>query len=110
MRPRHPEPLKTFSYLGFHRYFLTFGTEQRAPLFISAAVVDLAIAQISRAASECAFAVPAFASCGPSAPSCGRKIGCLGPRLHKAGGDSASIIQTCRMKLWQRYGYDHAAR
>jgi REP element-mobilizing transposase RayT len=29
-------------------------------LFISAAVVDLVIAQISRAARECAFAVPAY--------------------------------------------------
>jgi REP element-mobilizing transposase RayT len=60
MRPRHPEPLKNFSYLGFHRYFLTFCTNNRAPLFTSAAPVDLVRAQISRAACESSFAVPAY--------------------------------------------------
>ena len=114
MRPRHPEPLKTFAYVGLHRYFLTFCTEQRAPLFTSAAVVDLVIAQISRAASECAFAVPAYCFMpdhlhllveGKSdASDCRDFI----KRAKQYSGFYYS--KTYRMRLWQRYGYDHVLR
>ena len=114
MRSKHPEPLKTFSYIGFHRYFLTYCTMNRAPLFTSAQPVDLVIAQILRAKRECSFAVPAY---------------CFMPdHVHllveakSPSSDGRDFIKRSRqysafyyskafgMKPWQRYGYDHVLR
>jgi putative transposase len=114
MQHRHPQPARGFSYLGFHRYFLTFCTHYRAPLFTSAAVVDLGLAQISRAASETGMAVIAY---------------CFMPdHLHLLvrGESEASDLRdfikrakqysgfyyskTSGRKLWQRYGHDHVLR
>ena len=60
MRTGKPEHLPGFSYIGCHRYSLTFCTKDRKRLFVSDAVVDLVLSQISRAAIECEFAVLAY--------------------------------------------------
>jgi putative transposase len=57
---RRPLRLATFSYVGFHRYSLTFCTAHRLPLFTLAAPIDEAIEDISRSAAAQAFAVPAY--------------------------------------------------
>jgi putative transposase len=55
-RPR----LKSFDYLGVYRYFLTFCTHSRRPLFTSSETVDDVLAQILRAADRCGFAIHAY--------------------------------------------------
>src|SRR5438045_1224366 len=114
MLHRHPEPLKAFSYQGLHRYFLTFCTNHRARVFTSNEVVDLVIAQISRAAQENAFAVIAY---------------CFMPdHLHlliearSDASDAKAFIKAAKQysgfyyskaaggPLWQRYGFDHVLR
>jgi REP element-mobilizing transposase RayT len=60
VQQRHNQRLTGFSYVGFHRYFLTFCTINRARVFTSAPPVDLVLAQILRAAGECSFAVPTY--------------------------------------------------
>jgi len=60
MLTNEPDHLKHFDYTGFHGYFLTFCTHQRKALFTCKDVVDLALSQISRAATDCEFAVIAY--------------------------------------------------
>jgi putative transposase len=114
MQHRHPEPARGFSYLGLHRYFLTFCTCYRAPLFTSAAPVGLVLAQISRASSEGRMALLAY---------------CFMPdHLHllvrgeSEGSNCRDFIKRAKQysgfryskaygrKLWQRYGHDHVLR
>jgi putative transposase len=114
MFPKRPEHLKTFDYLGFHRYSLTFCTNQRRKLFTTRDVVDLVLAQISRAATENQFAVIAYCFMPDhvhllveglaEASDCKRFIarakqysGFYYPKQH--GG-----------VLWQRYGFEHVLR
>ena len=52
--------LKSFDYLGLHRYFLTFCTHDRQELFTSDEVVNAALRQILRAARQCDFAIHAY--------------------------------------------------
>ena len=114
MRPRHPERLKTFDYIGFHRYFLTFCTIDRERLFTSAASVELVLAQILRAKRESSFAVIAYCFMpdhlhllieGKSQSSNGRDF------IKRARQYSAYYYSKAyARKLWQRYGYDHVLR
>jgi REP element-mobilizing transposase RayT len=59
MLPKRPR-LKTFDYVGRHRYFLTFCTHLRAPILVTAERVDLVLSQIRRTAVEHEFAVIAY--------------------------------------------------
>ena len=114
MIPLHPQHLKGFDYLGEHRYFLTFCTDFRRPLFTSAERVDLACTQILRAATRESFHTIVY---------------CFMPdhvHLLVAGSHPAS---DCRQfiarakqfsgyhyqnqfkeRLWQRYGFEHVLR
>ena len=49
--------LAGFTYMGFHRYFLTWCTRARARVFTDAATVDLVITQVLRTADEERFAI-----------------------------------------------------
>ena len=60
MITNNPGHLKGFSYVGLHRYSLTFCTEGRRRLFTDAAAVDLVVQQLLRAANEQKFAVIAY--------------------------------------------------
>jgi len=60
MQHRHAKRTRGFSYVGIHRYLLTFCTHYRAPLFTSAEAVDLALTQILRAVREERFALIAY--------------------------------------------------
>src|SRR5438132_3334111 len=57
---RHPEHLKTFDYIGLHRYSLRFCTDTRRPLFTITERVDLVLEQFVRAATEEGFAIVAY--------------------------------------------------
>jgi len=114
MRTNSPGHLKTFDYLGLHRYSLTFCTNHRERWFSDATVVDLVRTQISRAATEHQFAVLAY---------------CFMPdHLHllvegqSVSSDCKQFIarakqysgfyfkQARRHALWQRYGFEHVLR
>ena len=55
-----PGQLKASAYVGLRRYFLTFCTDHRRHLLTKPPVVDLLLAQISRAATENQFEVIAY--------------------------------------------------
>ena len=109
-----PGHLKSFDYVGLHRYSLTFCTNRRQQLFTRQDVVDLVLTQISRAAAENQFDVIAY---------------CFMPdHLHllvEGRADSADCkrfvarakqysgfyySKACHATLWQRYGFEHVLR
>ena len=57
---RRPGRLPGVSYVGMHRYFLTFCTAERRKWFEDAGVVDQVRSQLSRSAVEHRFAIPAY--------------------------------------------------
>ena len=110
-RPAH---LKTFNYIGLHRYSLTFCTHHRQHLFVREPVVTLVLSQISRAAVEQEFVVIAYCFMpdhvhllveGRSeASDCKRLIA----RAKQYSGYHYS--KQFRGTLWQRYGFEHVLR
>ena len=114
MIPLHPQPLRGFDYLGEHRYFLTFCTGWRRPLFTAADRVDIVRTQILRAAAEEKFELIAYcfmpdhvhllaAGCHPTS-NCRRFI----TRAKQFSG--YHYQRAFNERLWQRYGYEHVLR
>jgi REP element-mobilizing transposase RayT len=109
-----PGHLKTFDYLGPHRYSLTFCTNHRQSLFTTHAVVGLVLEQIARAADEQQFAAIAYCLMpdhvhllveGKSADSDGRNF------IARAKQYSGFYYKReHRATLWQRYGFEHVLR
>ena len=114
MITNNPGHLEGFSYLGLHRYSLTFCTDGRRRLFTDRAVVELVIQQLRRAANEQKFSVTAY---------------CFMPdHLHlliegtSDDSDGKRFIKTFKQYsgyyysqewhdvLWQRYGFEHVLR
>jgi putative transposase len=58
--PHYPQHLASFDYKGFHRYFLTFCTHERAPLFTNADAVETVLSQVLRTAAAEGMAVTAY--------------------------------------------------
>ena len=114
MDPQHPQHLKAFSYLGFHRYSLRFCTDDRRRVFTSQSAVDLLLSHILRVASEEQFAVITY---------------CFMPdHLHllveglAENSDCKRFIARFKQysgfyykrqfgtRLWQRYGFERVVR
>ena len=114
MITNNPGHLKSFSYVGLHRYSLTFCTDGRRRAFVDAAAVELVTQQLVRAASEHKFAVIAY---------------CFMPdHVHLLcegvadDSDCKRFIKTFKQysgyyysqryhkTLWQRYGFEHVLR
>jgi len=55
MITNNPGHLKGFSYVGLHRYSLTFCTDARRHLFADREVVELVVQQLLRTANEQKF-------------------------------------------------------
>jgi putative transposase len=100
-----------FSYLGLHRYSLTFRTNERRPLFTDGAVVDTVVRQLVRTASEQQFSIIAYCFMpdhlhllveGTTADSDGKRF----ITLFKQYSD---YDYSCERQgpLWQRYGFEH---
>ncbi len=114
MFPGHPEHLRTFGYLGLHRYSLRFCTARRERRFIDQEVVDLVRTQFLRAATERGFAILAY--------------GFMPDHVHllieaqRESSDCKQFIarakqysgfyytQRYREPLWQRYGFERVLR
>lgn len=114
MRTGEPEHLKGFSYVGIHRYSLTFCTNNRAKTFIAPPAVHLVLAQTSRAADENGFAIIAYCFMpdhihllveGRSDASGWRQFIA---RAKQYSGFYYS--KTFGAKLWQRYSFEHVLR
>ena len=114
MITNNPGHLEGFSYVGLHRYSLTFCTNGRRQVFTDAAVVELIVKQLSRAATEQKFSVIAYCFMpdhvhllveGLSDNSDGR-------RFIKAFKQYSGYYysQKRRETLWQRYGFEHVLR
>jgi putative transposase len=114
MRPRYPRHLPAFSYVGFHRYSLTFCTANRAHTFNDGASVSAVVAQILRPAGEEGFSVIAYCFMpdhvhivveGVTEQSDLKKFI---RRAKQYSGYEHS--QRTGQRLWQRYGYEHVIR
>ena len=114
MFPRHPEHLRTFDYVGEHRYFLTFCTEGRRRVFTSKSAVDLVSTQISRAAADERVSVIAFCYMPDH-------VHLLVAGQHPASHALRFITRAKQLsgfhyqkafhqRLWQRYGYERVMR
>jgi len=110
----NPGHLRTFDYVGLHRYSLTFCTESRRHVFTDRAAVDLVLSQILRAAEDEAFAVVAY---------------CFMPDHVHLLVEALSESSDCRAfikpgkqfsgfhyskkftgRLWRRYGFERVLR
>jgi putative transposase len=114
MLTKSPGHVKAFNYVGLHRYSLTFCTDRRRELFASPAVVELVLAQISRAATENSFAVIAYCFMPDH-------VHLLIEGLSDASDFKRFIARAKqysgfyykkehRAVLWQRYGFEHVLR
>ena len=114
MMNNNPGHLKGFSYLGLHRYSLTFCTEQRQRLFTDGVVVDLVLQQIVRASREQKFAVLAYCFMPDHVHLLveGTAEDSDGKRFIKAFKQYSGYYyaQKYRKPLWQRYGFEHVVR
>ena len=60
MPTRRPDHLRSFDYLGLHRYFLTFCVADRRRAFLTQQHFDVVFAQILRSAEHERFALIAY--------------------------------------------------
>ena len=113
--PDYPKHLSGFSYVGRHRYSLTFCTFQRRALFTDAAIVNLAWEAFLRAGHDQTMAIIAA---------------CFMPdHVHvvaegrSQGSDALAFISSAKQgsgyryaqqnegrRLWQRYGFERVLR
>jgi putative transposase len=110
----NPGHLRAFDYSGLHRYFLTFCTDQRHPLFIDDAAVDVVLRQILRAAEDEQFAVIAYCFMPDHVHLLveARSESCDGLRFIKRAKQFSGFYYTkeFRHRLWQRYGFERVLR
>ena len=114
MHTRRPERLASFSYVGTHRYSLTFCTDRREPVFILEARVELVREQILRASREERFAVIAYCFMpdhvhllvhGQTEDADLRRFVSLAKQR-----SGYCYAQKLGARLWQRYGYERVLR
>ena len=109
-----PDHLKTFDYLGLHQYFLTFCTECRKKLFVTADAVATVRTQIGRASEEQNIALLAYCYMPDHvhflAEGKADDSDCL--RFIARAKQFSGFHYKARFghKLWQRYGYEHTLR
>jgi putative transposase len=113
----HPYPARcaSFCYRGRSGYLLTFPTHQRLPRFVNAATVEIALAQILRAAAEKRFDILAYCFMpdhlhmvvqGVTEQADCKEFVKLSKQYSGYGYSQANG----RARLWQRYSHDNIAR
>jgi putative transposase len=128
MRTKRPARLKNFSYIGIHRYSLTFCTDWRRKYFENATAVELVLSQFFENATAVELVLSQFLRVA-------RKEGfsilayCFMPdHVHvivqgmRADSDGKKFISTAKQcaaheyakkfkqRLWQPFGYEHVMR
>jgi len=114
MAVHRPSRLRSFTYVGLHRYFLTFCTFERRRHFEAADIVHRVWSQIVRAADDEEFEVHAYCFmpdhlhmlvAGAADYSDGRRF------ISRAKQFSGYEFSRARgSRLWQEYGYEHTLR
>ena len=109
-----PEHVKGFDYLGRYHYFLTFCTDHRRRLFVTADAVSTVRTQIERAAAEESIALLAYCYMPDHvhflAEGKADDSDCL--RFIARAKQFSGFHYKARFnqRLWQRYGYEHTLR
>jgi REP element-mobilizing transposase RayT len=112
----HPYPphLPGFDYIGLHRYFLTYCTKDRRPLFTDPRHVALVEEHFLRTAHESAFAdfVHCFMPDHVHAVVGGQTDAADLRRFVKGMKQSTGFYfkKECGCRLWQRYGFERILR
>jgi putative transposase len=114
MLTRNPGHLKAFDYVGLHRYFLTFCTDDRRPYFVDRQHVDVVLGQVLRAAADTDFAIIAYCFMPDHVHLLieARSETCDGLQFITRAKQFSGYHFKQRFKapLWQRYGYEHVLR
>ena len=109
-----PGHLKSFDYVGLHRYSLTFCTNRRAQTFIEPSRVEIVLTQILRAAAAEGFEVIAYCFMpdhlhllveGTTTTSNGLRFIARAKQL-----SGYYYKQKFAEVLWQRYGFERVLR
>ncbi|HVL66074.1 MAG TPA: transposase [Vicinamibacterales bacterium] len=111
----YPRHLPGFSYLGRHRYSLTFCTFERLELFRDPTTVDLVWKQFLRSGREHATAVLAYCFMPDHVHLVaeGREEYSDLKRFVARAKQYAAHQYSCAnqgRRLWQRYGFEHVIR
>src|SRR5262245_50263081 len=114
MLTRNPGHVKSFDYLGLHRFSLTFCTKDRALFFTEKRRVDLVFEQILRSATENEFGIVAYCFMPDHLHLLVEGLSDMSDGLlfiDRAKQYSGYYFKkACRTKLWQRYGFEHTLR
>ena len=114
MKSRPPRHAAGFSYIGTHRYSLTFCTYGHARVFTRADAVNLVLAQIQRAAAQQGFAVIAYCFMPDHVHLLvSGQLETSNCRTFIARAKQYSGFYYARAfneKLWQRYGWERTLR
>jgi REP-associated tyrosine transposase len=109
-----PARLKTFDYIGVHRYFLTFCTFGRQDLFVTADHVAVAYEQFLRAAEQEWFEIPAYCFMPDHVHLLAeaQSDDCDGRRFIARAKQLSGFYykRTFGRSLWQRYGFERTLR
>jgi len=110
-RPGH---LKTFDYIGLHRYFLTFCTYRREKRFVTCQHVTLVHEQFLRAAEHERFEIPAYCFMPDHVHLLteAQSDDCDGRRFIARAKQLSGFYykRTFDRSLWQRYGFERTLR
>jgi REP element-mobilizing transposase RayT len=114
LRTYYPHHLQGFSYVGPHRYFLTFCCDNRRLTFGNADVVDLVMSQFLRASSEelmsiiaCCF-MPDHVHAVVEGSREDSDLKKFVARSKQLAGYHYKRVH--RRTLWQRYSYERVLR
>jgi putative transposase len=114
MRTKRPARLKNFSYIGIHRYSLTFCTDWRRKHFENATAVELVLSEFLRVARKEGFSILAYCFMPDHV-----HIIVEGIRADSDGKKFISTAKQCaahqyadkfKQRLWQPFGYEHVMR
>ena len=114
MHTGRPPRLRTFDYLGFHRYSLTFCTDWRRKWFVKHPAVNLVLSQFLRTAINKEFAIIVYCFMpdhvhllieGLTPASDGKEF------IVRAKQCSAhAFADQFNVRLWQPSGFEHVVR
>ncbi len=113
--PGYPNHLPAFPYTGCHRYFLTFCTHARSPLFNDASTVAATLSHFVSTSLEEDIEIIAYCFMpdhvhlvveGKAETSDLKRFI---TRAKQFSGYAYSLNHD-RARLWQRYGYEHVLR
>jgi REP-associated tyrosine transposase len=113
MHRRRPR-WRAFNYIGRYRYFLTFATHDRRPVFMDSAIVERTLSQILKSAAGHQFAITAYCFMPDHVHLlvAGRADNADLQRFVKSAKQTSGYIycQATGAQLWQPSYYDHVLR